>query len=240
MRPTNRWIPIAGAWLVATLMAVPASAQIVQSLHVGFGGFFPRGFDIRTPGDTLVADLSDAEPLAFQIGRFRSGQAFGEWNVQFGKHIELGGGVSYYSDHVPSVYANKINADGSEIEQSLGLRMVPVTGVVRFLPWGTPRTAQPYVGVGVSAIRWRYAESGQFLNPDDSIYTDRFIATGTSVGPVALIGLRAPVGGDIYALTMEWRYQFAKGNTGGLAAGFLGDKIDLGGGSLNFGFLVRF
>jgi hypothetical protein len=160
--------------------------------------------------------------------------------VQFGNHLEVSAGVGYYSRHVPSVYLNLVNVNGSEIAQTLALRIVPVTGIVRFLPWGTPRTAQPYVGVGVGALRWRYSESGQFVASDNSVYTDRFIAIGTAVGPVALMGIRLPAGGDIYALTMEWRYQFGVGSTGGLAKGFLGDKLDLGGGNLSFGFLVRF
>ena len=241
MTSRRRWSGIVGLWLAAALVAAPASAQIVQSVHVGFGGFFPRGFDSRDPADTLVADLSAAEPLDFQISQFKAAQIFGEWCVQFGSHIEFGAGVGYYSDHVPSVYKNLVNSDGSEIRQDLRLRIVPVTGVVRFLPFGTASTVQPYLGVGVGALRFRYSESGQFVDTtDNSVFTDRFIATGTSTGPVVLGGLRMPVGGDIYALTMEWRYQFGVGNTGGLPAGFLGDKIDLGGGNFNLGFLVRF
>lgn len=241
MTSMRRWTYTAGWCLAATLVAAPASAQIVQSLHIGFGGFFPRGFDSRDRADTIVADLSAPEPLDFAIGQFKSGQVFGEWCVQVGRHVELSAGVGYYSDHVPSVYRNLVNTDGSEIQQSLGLRIVPVTGLVRFLPFGTSRTAQPYLGVGVSALRWRYSESGQFVDTsDNSVFTDRFIATGTSTAPVVLAGIRMPVGGDIYALTLEWRYQVGLGNTGGLGAGFLGDKIDLSGAHLNFGFLVRF
>jgi hypothetical protein len=44
----------------------------------------------------------------------------------------------------------------------------------------------------------------------------------------------------VYALNVEGRYQWASGNTGGISAGFLGDKIDLSGGSLLFTFLIRY
>jgi hypothetical protein len=239
MRMRN--VTIASVWLAAMLVAAPVSAQIVQSVHVGFGGFVPRGFDARDLDDTLVANLSAAEPLDFQISRFKAATLFGEWNVQFGKHIELSAGIGYYSDSVPSVYKNLVNTNGSEIRQSLRLRIIPVTGIVRFLPFGDPSKVQPYVGVGVVGYRFRYSESGQFVDTsDNSVYTDRYIATGTPAGFVSVVGLRAPVGGDIYAITMEWRYQVGVGKTGGLAQGFLGEKIDLGGGNFNVGFLVRF
>ena len=51
---------------------------------------------------------------------------------------------------------------------------------------------------------------------------------------ILLGGLRMPLGGDVYALTVEGRYQWGSGDTGGAANEFLGDKIDLGGGSLEF------
>ena len=61
-----------------------------------------------------------------------------------------------------------------------------------------------------------------------------------SRSPLVLGGLRMPIGGDIYALTFEGRYQWGSADSGGAANEFLGDKIDLGGGSISFGFLVRF
>jgi hypothetical protein len=241
MTSMRHWIRTAGLGLAAMLTAVPASAQIVQSAHIGIGAFYPRGFDSRDANDTLVADLTTAEPLAFDIGQFTSVTFFGEWIVELGPHMSVGAGLAYYGDTVPSVYRNVVNSDGTEIRQDLKLRITPITGIVRFMPFGGPKTFQPYVGVGIAIMPFRYSESGQFVDTsDNSIFTDRFTATGTAVGPVVVGGFRAPVGGDIYALTMEYRYQFGVGNTGGLPNGFLGDKIDLSGGNLNFGFLVRF
>jgi hypothetical protein len=60
------------------------------------------------------------------------------------------------------------------------------------------------------------------------------------LGPVVLIGLRAQIMGYVWGLTFEWRYQGGAGRTGGIANGFLEDRIDLGGHHLNFGWLTRF
>jgi len=235
------WIRAGGATVAALLLAAPVSAQVVQSFQIGAGVFLPRGYDARAQGDVLVEDLNSFEPLLFFVKDFRSGEVFGEWNVAFGPHVEVGGGLSYLGRSVPSVYRNLINNDGTEITQDLRLRMAPATAVVRFLPFGRPGEIQPYVGMGVSLINWRYSESGDFVDTsDNSIFRDRFTASGHDVGGVLLGGVRAPIGGDIYSLTAEYRYLFGEGKTGGLDAGFLGDKIDLSGGMFRFGFMVRF
>ena len=235
---------ISGLLLATVLLAAPASAQIVQSLHIGVGAFLPKGEDARDPKDVLNENLNS---LAFKIGDFNSGHVFGEWLVAFGNHVEIGAGVGFHANGAPSYYRDyEDGRDGSDIEQDLHLRVVPVTGLVRFLG-GRPGTFQPYFGVGVSALNFRYTESGEFIDFAELtstgafvIFRNRYTATGTAVGPVVMAGFRAPINGDIYGLTFEWRYQGGVGNTGGLPAGFLADKIDLGGNHINFGFLVRF
>lgn len=223
------------------LVAGTASAQVVQSVHVGVGGFIPKGFDSRIDDDVLVENLTTFEPLLFRIEDFRNVNVFGEWQVAFGDRVEVAAGVGYYNESVPSIYRDLVDSDGTEIEQDLKLRIVPVTGVVRFMPFGRPGDVQPYVGAGLGLFNWRYSESGEFVDTFDfTIFEDRFVASGTEIGPVWLIGVRMPIQGDIYGLTVEYRHQIAEGETGGIDAGFLANKIDLGGGSFNVGFLVRF
>lgn len=230
--------------------AAPASAQVVQSLHLGGGVFIPKGLDSRVEGDVLVRDyygeylpfypdLSDA--LAFDMGDFRGGQVFAEWNVAFGNHVEVGVGAGVYRRSVPTVYYDLVDDFGGEIEQTLRLRVAPVTAVVRFLPFGDATTVQPYVGAGVGLFNFRYSEFGRFVDPDTlDIYEDRFSTTGSVPGAIVLGGLRVPLGGDVFGLTLEGRYNIATGDTGGIDNGFLDEKIDLGGGQFNIGVLVRF
>jgi hypothetical protein len=230
-----------GMLALGLLIATPAAAQVVQSLHLGVGVFSPRGFDSRAEGDVLVEDLIAFEPLLFRIEDFRNANLFGEWQVAFGERVEVAAGLGYYSESVPSVYRDLIDEDGTEIIQDLKLRIIPVTGVVRFLPFGRAGDVQPYVGAGVGVFNWRYSEIGEFVDTFDfTIFEDRFVSSGTTTGPLVLGGLRIPIQGDIYGLTLEYRYQIASGDTGGLDEGFLGDKIDLGGGAFNIGFLIRF
>lgn len=238
---TLGWVSAGVMAIVVTSGATPASAQVVQSVQIGAGVFFPRGFDTRVSGDTLVANLIDANPLFYEISDFTGFTFNGEWNVSFGHHVEAGAGIGYYKRTVHSVYRDLVNVDGTEIRQDLRLRITPITGVVRFMPFGRQGEIQPYVGVGVGAFNWRYSEAGQFVDPSDfSVFTYPYTVTGTAVGPIVLGGVRIPIKGDIYGIATEYRYQFASGNTGGIPNGFLGPKIDLSGGTLNFSFLVRF
>jgi hypothetical protein len=250
---SRRFWQVSCAVVAIACWTSPVSAQIVQSLHVSGGFFIPRGYDGRVSDDVLVADLNDLEfrgcetdPIQSCIHRFNSGQVFGEWVVALNNHLEIGAGVGFYSRGVDSYYRDYTFPDGSDITQRLQLRIVPITGVVRVLA-GRPGSFQPYVGGGIAALNYHYSETGDFIDFTQLDATGAFVtypaqyrASGTAVGGLVLAGFRAPLKGDIWAFTTEWRYQAGSADTGGAPNGFLGSRIDLGGNSINFGLLVRF
>jgi hypothetical protein len=240
----------AGVLALNLFAAVPASAQVVHSVQFGAGVFAPRScsqgeanrLDCRASrgsDDVLVEDMNT---LAFDIKDFRGATVFGEWNMTFDERVELGVGAGFYRRTVPSVYADFVDIDFTEIEQDLRLRVIPVSAVVRFLPFGRAGQVQPYLGGGVSALNWKYTETGEFVdfNNNNAIFDDHYEASGTVLAPVLLGGLRMPINGDVYALNAELRYQWGKGKTGGSENGFLAEKINLGGLNFTLGFQVRF
>ena len=103
-------------------MLVPVSGYAQQSLSLYVGGFVPTGEDARDKQDVLWNNL---DFLAFNIKDFNGGTAGAEYLVGLGENFEGGLGVGIYSRNVPSVYTGYVNANGSEIEQSLKLRTVP-------------------------------------------------------------------------------------------------------------------
>jgi hypothetical protein len=234
-----------------------AHAQIVQSVQFGAGWFWPKGFEGRTTGDVLVANLTQPDvlpgvsgSLEFDIGDFAGWTFFGEWNIAFNNYIEASAGLGFYQKTVPSRYRDLVDSSQgfTDITQDLKLRQIPLTGMVRFLG-GRPGRVQPYGGIGIAAINFEYTERGDFVDPIDlSIFCagtpgcpfPAYQASGFAFGPVFAGGVRLPVGGDIYGIVLEGRYQLVEGNTGGADAGFLGEKIDLSGFTFNMAMLIRF
>jgi hypothetical protein len=208
-----------------------------STIQFNIGYFALKGLESRPNEDVLVGDLISAQPLLFEVKDFNGVHLGGEYLIAFG-HIEAGVGLGYTQRTVPTVYANLTHSDGTEIEQDLKLRTVPVTFTARFLPLGRGAGVEPYIGAGIAAIRWNYSEVGEFVDAiDGSIFPARFTADGTAVGPTVLFGLRAPIsnwtiGGDV-------RWQKAEGDIPA-EAGFLGTKIDLGGWTTSFTLGVRF
>lgn len=243
--------------LFATLTAAPAAAQIVHAVSFGGGFFMPRSEDSRATGDVLVADLNQpvipgtvppsTASLAFDIKDFRTYPIFGEWHIAFNNHIEVGVGAAFMNQSVKSTYRDLVNGHGTEdknddteIPQTLRLQTIPISGVVRFLS-GSPGHFQAYGGGGIVLSYFKYTESGDFVDTSDfTVFNATFKASDFAVGPVILGGVRVPLGGDVYALNFETRYQWVVGKTGGATAGFLGDKIDLSGWFLTASFMIRF
>ena len=243
LRRGVRW---ATGLIALVVLLAPASAfaqisRVSSSEHrnsVGFtlGGFFPKGEDGRVDGDVIVRDLDD---LVFEVNDFNGLSVGGEWLFTLGNYMEGGVGAGFYKRSVPSVYRDFVNDNGSEIEQDLKFRIAPITGSIRFLPVGHG-SVEPYVGIGVGIFNWRWSETGEFVDASDSsIFRSSFEASGTSVGPVILAGVRAPIA-DALDVGGEFQWQKATADIDTAETGLLGNKIDLGGWHALFTMHIRF
>ena len=223
------------AAVMAVASAAPAQAQVTQSINLGLGWFMVKGEDSRD-NDVLVENL---QSLAFEIKDFNGPLLNGEWLIGFGDRLEFGVGAGFYQRTVPSVYADFVDSDGSEIEQDLKLRIIPITATVKFLPIGRAGDFQPYVGAGAALLNWKYSEVGEFVDfSDGSIFRDTYVADGTTVAPIVFGGIRLPLNGDVFAFNGELRWQGGKGDTSG--TGLLADEIQLGGISFIASVQIRF
>src|SRR5260370_23256027 len=166
----------------------------------------------------------------------------GDGLAAVGTNSEAGLGVGFYQRTVPSVYLTQVNSDGTEIAQDLKLRVVPFTATVRFLPLGRHAPIQPYIGAGVGVMRFRYSETGQFVDSANNIFNGNFVGSGTATGPVVLGGVRFPVG--MVDIGYEARYQSMQGDLPadqGFGGGFITTpRIDLGGFNHLFTVNIRF
>jgi hypothetical protein len=218
------------------MCATVANAQDLgrQTVNFTLGYFTPLGFDARDDDDVLLANSTF---LLFDLDDFNGASVGGEWLFPLARHIEGGIGVSYISKTAPSIYADFVDPDGTEIDQDLHLRLTPIAFTVRLIPVSPRSPFQPYVGGGVGLISWRYTEIGEFVdfNAGREIFNGRFEESGTNVGPLFLGGIR--FAGDAFSTGFEIRYQHASGD---LDSDFAAPKIDLGGWTYNFTAGVRF
>jgi len=228
------------AWTVATVLTVSLvgadTATAQQTVNFSLGYFAVRGEDGRVADDVLV---ENRETFVFDFKDFNTVSLGAEWLVPLGEYFEVGGGIGFTSRTVPTLYDNFVRPDGTEIEQEIKLRIVPITATARVLLLGRHGVVQPYVGGGVGIYNWRYSESGDFIDfstPARRIFRDQFVAQGTSVGPVAVFGARFPLGR--MSIGGEIRYQKADGDLE--STDFFGSKIDLGGFHFSATFGVRF
>jgi hypothetical protein len=204
----------------AVLGATPA-ARAQQTVNFSIGYLTPKGEDARVDGDVLVDNRNF---LVFDMDDFNGGTFGGEWLVGFAEYFEAGAGVAFYRRTVPSVYADYVDSDGTEIDQELKLRMIPIDFTARVLPFGQSRSFQPYFGAGLSIVNWRYSETGEFVADDLSIFRNSFVDDGNAVGPVVLGGVR--FASDTFTVGGEIRYHAADAD---LSTDFFSPKIDLGG-----------
>jgi hypothetical protein len=222
-------IRVFATFALATLLAAPASAQ---GFTFNLGYFQVKGADSRPVDDVWVANLGlngdNDLPLFFETNDFNGAVISGEFFVPIGDFIEVAGGLGFYQKTVLSVYDTVTFPNGDDIFQDLKLRVVPITGTVKFLPLGKAAPIQPYVGGGIGLFSWRYSEIGDFVDGSDgTIFSARYIGDGLAVGPVILGGVRFPFS-DRLMSGAEVRWQKA---TGDLPedVDFLAPKIDLGG-----------
>jgi hypothetical protein len=210
--------------LVLLAGAQPALAQ--QTLNFTLGYFSVRGEDARVDNDVIT---ENRHLFAFDVDEFSGATAGAEWLVPLGEYFEAGAGIGFSRRTVPSVYADLVDRDGSEIEQDFRLRLVPVTFSVRVLPLGQSTGVQPYFGAGLALIGWRYSETGEFVDLSDrTIFREQFAASGSARGPVALGGIR--FAGDTVSGGFEVRYHSADADLGErFAAGTPEPRLDLGG-----------
>jgi hypothetical protein len=235
--------------LAVALMLAPslASAQIRQvhsspadgpnTVNFTIGYFALKGLDSRVDGDVLLGDLQNGNPLLFEIKDFNGAKIGGEYLFGIGRNFEAGVGLGYYQRTAPSVYANVTHGNGDEIEQDLKLRTIPVEFTGRFLLLPRGSGAEPYIGAGIVAMRWRYSETGEFVDIDSTIFPARYIAEGTATGPLVVAGIRFPFESIVAGGEVNWQKVEADVP---VDSGLLGTKLDLGGWTTNFTLGVRF
>jgi len=230
------------------LLVAGAGRAEAGGLDLRIGGFLPRMRDCGIPSAvpaeyTLFQD--DCE--LYFVGKSDFDGVYGgiEFNQVLMDYVELGVHYDYYSRTTDTSYRDYTRPDGTEIRQSLRLRVAPLGVTIRVLPTSKRNKLVPYVGGGVDALFYQYEEYGDFIDfydPTLPVRSDHFVTDSTAFGVHVLGGFRAYLNRD-FAIVGEGRYQWGKDTMGGdfspNSAGLV-NRIDLSGWTFTVGLHMRF
>jgi outer membrane protein W len=205
------------------------------SFSIGYFGL--KGIESRDPDDVILGDLVNDQPLLFEVNDLNGPTFAGEYLFAVSRNIEVGVGLGFSQKSIQTVYANITHPNDSEIEQELKLRQIPVNFTGRFLLLPRGSAVEPYIGAGLTAIRYQYSEVGEFVDEFGIIFPGVFKTDGTAAGPIILAGVRAPI--ENWTVGGEFAWQKVVADVP-VDQGFLGTKLDLGGWHVKFNFGVRF
>jgi hypothetical protein len=218
---------LAALMFCALLVAVPAQAN---SFSIRFGLLSPRG-DSRLWAENVAT-------FDYAVNDFNSLFGGVEFDVELNEFVDVAMGVDGYSRSVGSRYRDFVRDDGTEILQTVRLRVVPITFGVRFLPAGKFHVLAPYVTGGLGLYPYEYREEGEFVDFDTAeIFGAVFYDRGVGTGAYAAAGLEASLTPG-FLIFGEYRRHFVRAGHGGDFTSF-GD-FDLDAAQLSLGFTFRF
>ena len=234
MAPHNsirRILPALLLSFVSVRQALPADGALVFKL----GSFFPGG---QSEQWNLNVETFD-----FQVADFNYVMGGVELDLALTSYIDVALGLDGYSRRVDSNYRDFVREDGSEIQQSFKLKVLPITGGLQFLPLRRFRRLIPHVGAGAGLYYFDYQEGGEFING-----TSFEIVPGTFGDSGVVPGLYVSAGaefmfsegidpGEGWFVFGQFRRHWASTE---LAGDFDHQRLDLGGTELAFGVSLRF
>jgi outer membrane protein W len=227
--------PAAAFAQIRQVSSSPATSRNSVSFSLGYFGL--RGIESRDPDDVLVGDLVNAHPLLFEVNDLNGPTFAGEYLLAVNRHVEAGVSLGFSQKTISTVYADITHSNQSEIQQDLKLRQIPVNFIGRFLILPRGSAVEPYIGAGVTAIRYQYSEAGEFVDQDGFIFPAVYKTDGTAAGPIVLAGVRAPI--DNWTVGGEFAWQKVVADVP-VDDGLLGTKLDLGGWHFKFNVGFRF
>lgn len=237
----------AAAALALGLVAASPAAGWASGFELRLGGLFPRAqsdlfaddADLYTP-DSRRDECTQTTCPPVRKSDWNGVYGGAEYSFNLAPHVEMGISLDGYGRTIPTSYRHDVRQDGSEIQQTLKLTIVPLGLSLRVLPLDRYAPVQPYATIGGDVLFYKYEEFGDFIDffqNSRPISSDSFKSDGAALGGHAAAGLRVPIGHD-FAITAEGRYQFAQKKR--MDGDFNLNRLDLNGASATIGVRLRF
>jgi len=208
----------------------------------GHGALLFRFGSFSPDGNSELWDLN-RETFDFDVADFNYVMGGVELDLQLKSYLDVAIGFDGYSRRVSSQYRDFIREDGTEIAQRFKLKVLPITGGLRYLPVQKFHRFIPHVAAGVGLYYYDYQEDGEFINLSSMvIFDDTFRSRGLAPGAYLAAGLEFMISegidpGQGWFVFGEFRRHWATTELGG---DFDAEDLNLGGSQLAFGVSLRF
>ncbi|MBM3771636.1 MAG: hypothetical protein FJW27_10215 [Acidimicrobiia bacterium] len=213
----------------------------------------PRGWFALRGGLLMPRASGDlftfvSEQLTVSHSDFRAPSFNMELGFLLTESLAAEAGLDLGQRTVHSEYRRFISSTGSPITQTtklvqngfvIGLRYTPAGQGQRISRFAfIPRRMTPYVGAGLQAAYYSFAQNGNFVDfVDRSIFPDAFRSDGWAMGPYVRGGVDLQLWRRLYA-NGDIRYAWLRSD---LSRDFVGfDGIDLAGARAATGISVKF
>lgn len=206
-----------------------------------FGGF-------ALPGASSEIFALTYEQLTAERGDFASFDGGADLALRLTPRVALVFGIANTNVTHHSEFRDWVDQDDQPILQRTTFRRTPIGATLRFhlrergqrvgsYAW-IPTAVVPWVGVGGGAMRYRFAQSGDFVDFETfDVFSDRFISRGWAPFAQASGGAGFNLT-PVVQLTTELRYVRGSGKLDGPFVGF--DRLDLSALSTAVGLTFRF
>jgi hypothetical protein len=195
------------------------------------------------------SDLFDFVTNTLTLGRSDFSSPTGQVDLAFhlAPRLDIDFGAGYARSSSPSEYRKLIDQNNQPIQQTTSFLRVPLTADLRLYltPQGrsigrfawVPARFAPYVGVGGGAIGYEFKQSGDFVDPNNNVFTSELSSSGWAPEAHGVAGIDYTLS-PRFALSGEAKYLWAKGKLNNDFSTF--DRIDLSGFTTTAGLKIRF
>ena len=205
----------------------------------------------RAEGGSGTQSLWDLtrEELTVESGDLAGMSIGGELGIRTTPRLDLTLAVGYNASETRSEFRHWVDTDDLPIEQTTAFTTVPVTVGVKAYLWERgrsvgrfawiPRTWNPYAGVAVGFVSYRFEQWGDFVDYETrDIFNERFYATEKGATVHFTGGMDVSVNGRL-VFTGEARYGIASAPID--SPDFTGfPDLDLNGLQITGGIGIRF
>ena len=173
--------PKASRFLLLALLVLPPMDAVA-----GHGALLFRLGAFSPDGNSELWDFN-VDTFNFDVSTFNYVMGGVELDLELTTFLDVAIALDGYSRRVSAHYLDFIREDGSEIQQSFKLKVLPITGGLRYLPVRKFHRFIPHVAAGVGLYYFDYQEAGDFVNLSSSAifpstFQDRGLTPGAYIG----------------------------------------------------------